>query len=275
MRKPIVSVLLPTYNGERFIGRAIASVLGQSFQDCELIVIDDGSTDHTADVVNGFVRKDRRVVFVRNKANVGIQKALNVGLHMARGEYIARIDDDDEWIDAGKLAAQVQFLSERPDYVLVGTGAIVVDENRSELFRFLEPLNDAAIRERLLFKNCFMHSAVVFRTAAALGFGGYSEDERVRHIEDYDLWLKLGTAGKLANLPTYSIAFMQRAGAITSRHKPEQFRKIIQLIRSFKADYPHFRAALLFAHTRSLLFVLNRFIPVSLRNWVIKRYKNI
>lgn len=274
--KPKVSVLLPTHNGSRFISRSIESVLTQSFDAFEFIIIDDGSTDTTGDIVKEFVRKDKRVVFISNKGNLGIQRTLNNGLQIAKGEYIARIDDDDEWLDSKKLEGQVAFLDAHPEHVLVGTGVVVVDENRNELFRFLQPIDDGAIRDRMLFKSCFTHSAVVFRKDPVLGLGGYGEGEEVRHVEDYDLWLRLGRVGKLANLPLYGIKFMQRKDAITSKHKPEQFKKNIRLVKSFRADYPHSRMAVLFTYLRSALFTLDKVLPfVSLKNWFIKRYKSI
>ena len=276
MRAPKVSVILPTYNGERFIANSIESVLSQTFDDFELIIVDDGSTDATSGVVKEFALKDERVVFVSSDKNLGIQKTLNKGLKMAKGEYIARIDDDDEWVERDKLSRQVNFLDNNPDYVLVGTGVIVVDEDRNEIFRFLQPTDDKSIRGRLLFKSCFTHSAVLFRRDVVLKLGGYSEDESVRHVEDYDLWLRLGRIGKLANLPSYGIKFMQRKGAITSKHKPEQFHKNIRLARSFRADYPHPWMAILFAYLRSALFVFDRILPfASLKNWFVKKYKSI
>lgn len=276
MKSPKVSVLLPTHNGSRFISKSIESVLSQSFEDFELIIIDDGSTDMTPDIAREFTRKDKRVVFISNKENLGIQKTLNIGMRIAKGDYIARIDDDDEWIDSKKLEEQITFLYTHPEHVLVGTGVIVVDESRNELFRFYQPLDDASIRNRMLFKSCFMHSAVVFKKDAVLELGGYGESDGVRHVEDYDLWLRLGRVGKLANLPSYSIKFMQRKGAITSKYKPEQFKKNIKLVRAFRADYPHSRLAALFAYLRSVLFAFDKVFPfVSLKNWFIKRYKSI
>jgi len=166
MKMPKVSILLPTHNGSRFISKSIESVLLQSFEDFELIIIDDGSTDMTPDIAKEFTRKDKRVVFMSNKKNLGIQKTLNNGMRIAKGEYIARVDDDDEWVGSDKLARQVDFLDKNSDHVLVGTGVIVVDEKRDELFRFLQPSGDEAIRRKMLFKSYFMHSTVLFRKDA-------------------------------------------------------------------------------------------------------------
>lgn len=275
MKQPKVSVILPTHNGAKLITKSIGGVLKQSFEDLELIVIDDGSTDYTPDIVKEFAQKDKRVVFVSSKENLGIQKTLNKGLEIAKGEYIARIDDDDEWVERDKLSRQVKFLDENPEYVLIGTGVIMVDEERNELFRFLQPVKDKSIRDRMLFKSCFMHSSVLFRKDSIMQLGGYSEKEKHRHIEDYYLWLQLGKIGKLANLPSYGIKFMLRRGAISAKYKPEQFKKNIKLVRDFKKYYPHSTRALMFGYIRVLAYAFYKFLPFKfLKHLILKVYKN-
>lgn len=269
---PKISVVLPVYNGARYISRAIESVGRQTFTDWELIVLDDGSTDATSDVIRPLAERDRRIRYLRNPENLGVQKSLNRGLREARGECIARIDDDDWWEDAQKLEKQVEFLDSHPDAVLVGTGTIVVNEEGKELIRFLQPETDAEIRGKILFRNCFTHSSVVFRKDLALRFGGYSEDEKVRHVEDYDLWLKLGTVGKLANLPDYSVRFTLRLGNISSRNKLEQLGKDIQLVKRYRKFYPNFGLAIVFAYVRYALYRLLPFIPFG--KTILKLYKS-
>mgnify|MGYP001620137307 FL=1 len=276
MQNPKVSVLLPTYNGGRFITKSIESVLKQSFKDLELIVIDDGSSDHAPDIVREFIQKDSRVLFVQNEENLGIQKTLNKGLGIARGEYIARVDDDDEWIDVHKLESQVDFLDNDQSHVLVGTGVVFVDEKREELFRFLQPVEDKSIRDRMLFKSCFMHSAVLFRKSVAVELGGYSEKEEHKHVEDYALWLGLGKIGKLHNMPSYGIKFMLRDGAISAVNKKEQFRKNIELVKRFKHDYPHALKALWFVYLRFFSYSIYKLVPSKfLKHSILKIYKKI
>jgi teichuronic acid biosynthesis glycosyltransferase TuaG len=108
---PVISIILPTYNGATYISRAIESVAAQSYTDWELLVIGDGSTDTTAGIVAEYIKKDSRIQYVKNDSNLGIQKSLNRGLHLAQGKYIARIDDDDQWIDTEKLTKQLNFYS--------------------------------------------------------------------------------------------------------------------------------------------------------------------
>lgn len=260
---PLISIILPVYNGANRIEKAINSVKSQSHTNWELLVIDDGSNDNTGKIVDIFVKNDSRIKYIKNEANLGIQKSLNKGLKEAKGEYIARIDDDDEWADIDKLEKQLEFLEYNKDYVLVGTGAVVIDENNKELFRYLLPQNDKDIRNNILSKNCFVHSSVLFRKDATLTFGGYSEEENIKHIEDYDLWLKLGTVGKFSNINTYSVLLMQRDNTISNTNRVIQAKKSIYEIIRFKNKYPNFLLGYLLSQTRLLFFLIQKIIPFN------------
>lgn len=270
----LISIILPTYNGSKWLRKAIESVQRQTYTNWELLVIDDGSIDNTAQIVTDLAQKDARIVYIKNERNLGIQKTLNKGLKQAKGEYVARIDDDDQWIYKDKLKKQIEFLEKNSDYVLVGTGVVVVDEEENEQFRYLVPETNTEIKNKLLGKNCFVHSSVLFNKSAVLEIGGYSESKEVYHIEDYDLWLKLGTKGKLANLPIYGVQFTLRAGSISSTNKTIQFKRIISLIKKYKKFYPNYDLALLRSVLRYLVygFILKLPIKFSL-NKIIKLYK--
>lgn len=269
-----VSIILPTHNGAKYIKRAIGSVVAQTFSDWELLVINDGSTDETENIIKEYVNKDARIIYLKNEINLGIQKGLNRGLKEAKGEYIARIDDDDEWVDKDKLKKQIEFLEKNKEYVLVGTGVIVVDEDGQELLRYLLPETDKDIRGKILAKNCFVHSSVMFKKDTTLTFGGYDESKDTRHIEDYDLWLKLGTIGMFANLLIYGVKFTQRMGSISSVNKLEQFRKNINLAKKYKNNYPNYFGSLIRSYLRIVVygFILRSPIKFTL-NKVIKFYK--
>lgn len=270
---PLVSIILPTHNGARFIERAIASVRSQTYTDWELVVVDDGSTDGTAQIVAKLAEEDARIRVVQNENNLGIQKTLNTGLAQATGEYIARIDDDDAWTDHAKLAAQVAYLDSHPDCVLVGTGARVVDEEGRESFRYRFPETDATIRRSMLSKNCFAHASVVFRKDVALRAGGYGEGTEVRHVEDHDLWLRLGTLGSLANLPTASVTLTARPGSLSSKNRHDQFRKALVLAKKYRDSYPGYLSALIRGTLRLWLFSFFAYVPKALRPVFMRFYK--
>jgi len=246
-----VSIILPAYNAGNTIHLAIQSVLQQTYEDFELIVIDDGSLDHTREVVFSF--HDGRIVYKRNNQNLGLQKSLNIGLEKALGEFIARIDADDIWIAHNKLFHQVLFLDEHHSVILVGTGAVIVRDGY-ELFRFLNPTTDENIRKILLGKNTFVHSSVLFRRETALFVGGYSEDVAVKHVEDHDLWLKLGSHGTLANLEEYDIQYTLSQSQISHVHKRIQYTRDFLLVLKYAQDYPGLWRALIRSMTRLVYY---------------------
>jgi len=258
-----VSIVMPTFNGGKYIKRAIESVISQNFSDWKLLVINDGSKDDTESIAKEYVGKDDRIIYLKNEVNLGIQKTLNKGLRETKGKYIARIDDDDEWIDKDKLKKQFEFLEKNPDYVLVGTGVVVVDENRKELFRYLLPSEDTKIRNNILSKNRFAHSSVLFDKNKALEFGGYSEDKNIKHLEDYDLWLKMGTVGKFANINEYAIRFMARSDSLTSSNRVVQAKRALVEMTKFKNKYPKFLKGYVIGTTRLFFFYLNSIVPIN------------
>jgi len=239
-----VSIILPTYNGSKLITNAINSVLEQSFADYEFIIIDDGSIDNTSEIIKEYASLNHRIRFYRNETNQGFEKTLNKGLRLATGKYIARIDDDDVWIDQNKLALQVEFLESHPRHVLVGTGCIIVDEHGHEIHRHSPPESDSQIRKIMLSSTVFYHSTVMFPRDLVVQLGGYREG-KYHAASDYDLWLRLGNHGLLANLPNYAVFYSLRPGNMCSQHNLLQLRDIIIIIYNNRGYYNYFYYSLL------------------------------
>ena len=130
---PKVSVLLPVYNGEKYIEKSLNSVLNQSFNDLEILVLNDGSTDNSLEIINKFIAIDSRVRAINFEKNIGLIGVLNEGVKKSNGLYLARIDSDDEWGDTDKIEKQVEFLENNPEYALIGTNAILVNEKNEEV----------------------------------------------------------------------------------------------------------------------------------------------
>ena len=194
---PVISVVMPVYNADRYVGCAIESVLDQTFRDFEFIVVNDGSTDDTPEILTRYAREDKRIR-VFSRANTGIVGAENDGLAQARGIYIARIDADD-WCDRRRFELQVARLNSEPDLVALGCSATVVDPNGERLGEFAVPLSHEEIEARhLRGLSSIHHPSVMMRTAAVRQVGGYREESRP--ADDFDLWLRLGEVGTLANL---------------------------------------------------------------------------
>jgi glycosyltransferase involved in cell wall biosynthesis len=204
MSPPTVSVLMPVYNGQRFLAEAVRSILGQSFGDLELIVVDDDSADRSPQILRRFARRDPRVRVIRHE-NRGLVASLNEMIGLARGEYLARMDADDVALP-GRLAMQVAYLRDHPDVVAVGGCTHWIDERGFVYMDQRLPRDDTEIQEALLTgTNCFVHPAVTMRREAVLAVGGY--DPQMKECEDFDLWLRLGERGRLANLEEFVVKY--------------------------------------------------------------------
>ena len=213
---PLVSVLMPVYNGERYLREAVESILAQTFTNFEFIIIDDGSTDNTWQILQGYAAHEPWIVLVRNENNIGLARSLNKGLALARGEYIARQDADDISLRQ-RLEKQVEFLDTHPDVVLVGTWGLVIDERGQIVGLRRRPCGCSQIRWSLLFTSAFMHGSVMFRRARVLEDVGYY-DEDLPFAEDYDLWSRIAYRMSVANLSQYLYQWRVSNQSVTAMH---------------------------------------------------------
>lgn len=193
---PKVSVFIPVYNREAYVGAAIESVLTQSFRDFEILLIDDGSTDRSVEILRSY--DDPRVRVICNEYNLGIPHTRNRGLELARGEYIALLDSDDV-ARPDRLRQQTTFLDCHPDYVQVGGWKQDIDMNGRVLKKIKrQPTHAADVHAQLLFR-CSVSNTTVMARAATLQAYGYRPS--FPRCQDYDLHVRLATHHKIANLP--------------------------------------------------------------------------
>jgi len=183
-KRPFASVIIPTYNRAQLVGRAIRSVLNQTHQDFELIVIDDASTDITKDVIKGF--KDSRIRYIRLKSNRGAYAARNIGLRVAKGEFVAFLDDDDEWL-AEKLETQLRLFRSNPRVKLVHVSALDIFPNGEMLPRI--SVFKGHCYEKLLVQDDIITSSVIVYKEC-FDKVGYFEEE-LRLYGDWDMWIRL------------------------------------------------------------------------------------
>lgn len=262
MVPPLVSVVMPTYNRAHLLDKAIGSVISQSFSDWELVISDDASKDHTQAIVEEWQRRDDRIRPLRNKVNLGLTKNYNNVMKAARGTYIALIDDDDQWLHPDKLKLQIEFLKSHANYVGVGGGMVVVDQEGKELFRYLQPETDAAIRKTILFSNSMANATTMFRKSAGEKVGFYNE--AIHRGADRDFWLKMGKVGKLHNLSEY-LAYYTVAGQNSLfKNQRELFGSSLAIIKRYKNDYPNYLPALAF---NAGMYAYS-FLPESLRQLI-------
>ncbi len=220
MSRPAVAVLLSVHNGAPWVGDAIASVLGQTDRELELIVVDDGSTDATPAVLALAAAGDGRVRVVRQH-HAGLTKALNRALALAAAPLVARLDADDVALPE-RIARQRAFLEAHPDVGLLGTACREVDAAGRELRVVRPPTDDAALRRALIRRNPFVHSSVMLRRALATAAGGY--DESLAVAQDYDLWMRLSSSTRLANLTEPLVTRRLVVGRVTALRDDERLR---------------------------------------------------
>lgn len=193
---PRVSVLMAVYNGARYVGKALAGILNQEFGDFELLILDDGSTDQTPEILDSLM--DPRVRIVRQE-RVGLTRSLNRGLSLANGEYIARQDADDISRD-DRLGKQVAYLDSHPDVVLVGTGVTVITEDDRVLRDYIYPSEHEFLAAELgRLVSPLPHSTIMFRRKEMLDCGGYRDI--FSKAQDYDLYLRLSEKHRVASIP--------------------------------------------------------------------------
>jgi glycosyltransferase involved in cell wall biosynthesis len=211
---PRVSVVLPARDGGVYLADAVASILGQTFADLELLLIDDGSRDGAVAALVPLAARDPRLHLLKNPG-AGLVAALNFGLDQARGELISRMDADDV-AQPDRLARQVGYLDASPDVALVGAQVAFIDASGAptgERSHF--PTEPAAVAAALTTRGCVIrHPTVVARKAALIAVGGYRP--ACDKAEDYDLWLRLAERARLANLPDVLLSYRVHGGQ-TSR----------------------------------------------------------
>jgi len=194
----LVSVIMPVYNAERFIRESIESVLAQSYDNWELILVDDASGDASGEIARAYAEADARIRFYANERNLGVAKTRNRALGLAAGVYVAPLDNDDV-AHPTRLEEQVRFLEAHPDHALVASDLEIIDEHSRTVAARVYPHRDAEIRGCLSRMNPIANPASMFRRSAFLELGG-AYDESVCPVEDYEFVIRVARRFRLANL---------------------------------------------------------------------------
>jgi glycosyltransferase involved in cell wall biosynthesis len=226
MTTPAVSVIMSAYNEESYLAKAIDSILNQTFEDFEFIIINDGSTDGSGSIIQKYERQDSRIRGLYQK-NQGLIAALNSSIQVARGKYLARMDADDISLPT-RLEKQFVYLEANPGVGVLGTWAKVVDYNGALKSIWRTPISSELIKWTLLFRTSLIHASVMMRPEVIESAGFYRPE--ALHVEDYDLWVRLGNATRFANIPEVLYVIYSRPTSICSMHKTLQNQRVPESI---------------------------------------------
>jgi len=215
-----VTVLMSVHNGEKYLPQSVESILNQTYDNYEFIIIDDGSTDSSYSILEKYASEHSQIVLIKNEKNLGLTKSLNLGLKRAKGKYIARQDHDDISFPE-RLEKEVKHLENNPDVVLVTGNFDLIDSQGQiikQIRKFIEP---QLISWFLLFYNAIGgHSLVMYRKKEVLALNGYSED--FHYSQDHELWLRLVEIGKFVIMPDVLLQWRHHDKNISTENKSEQ-----------------------------------------------------
>jgi glycosyltransferase involved in cell wall biosynthesis len=216
MKIPKVSVIMPVYNGEKFLRDAVESILNQTFSDFELIVINDGSSDSSVQIITSYT--DPRIVFINNDSNMGLPYVRNQGVDVSRGEYIAWLDcDDTSMLD--RLEKQERLLDENPQIGVCGAWVKIIGGGSEIIAQY--PSDPEYVRASLLFNNCLANSTVMMRAACTRDIG-LRFDPSHHLSQDYGLWVRIPRPWQITNLPEVLTIYRLHENQVTEVHKQKQ-----------------------------------------------------
>jgi glycosyltransferase involved in cell wall biosynthesis len=220
----IISILLPVYNAGFPLRSAIESILSQEYSEFEFLIIDDASTDGSVEIIRKYEQQDPRIRAIFHSSNQGLAATLNEGLHIAKGNLVARMDQDDESLP-NRLKVQVQFMEEHPEVIVAGSYVFHMGITRRKDRLVKLPIAYSQIAEVLKNENCLYHPSIIMRRQEILHIGGYRRE--FKNAEDYDLWLRVSKSYQIANIPAPLIRYRFSMSGMTLSRKWEQMYYVI------------------------------------------------
>lgn len=223
MKNPLVSVVMPVYNNESYLKESVNSILSQTYPYLEFIIINDGSTDKSAEIITNI--KDKRIIFINHSTNKGNYFRRNEGCKLAMGKYICIMDSDDIAFPK-RIERQIYTMENNPSILAHGTAFIFSNGNICH-----KPCNYDLIKVRLLFNNMFLHPSLIIRKSTLELIGYYNE--YYRYSSDYDLVCKIATKGKIINIPEILMKYRIHENQISSAY----YTKQLKFANQIRLDY--------------------------------------
>lgn len=225
---PLISVVIPVYNSEKYLRSAVESILCQSFKNFEVIAIDDGSCDHSYQILKTLAKSDSRLRVFKNTKNRNIVYTLNRGIKLARGKYIARMDSDDIAVK-NRFKIQLRYLRAHPDTIVVGSNCFTIDQNNNFIGYKRFPVSDESIKAMIFLINPMQHPTMMInRLLLPKNFSWYNKS--LVHAEDLDLLFRLAKIGRVHNLKTPLLFYRLHLDSKTFKNPKDNYQdtKIIR-----------------------------------------------
>lgn len=220
-QESLISVVMPVYNGGKYLREAIESILNQTYGNFEFLIINDGSSDNTDEIIRSYT--DRRIVYLQNDGNCGLVYTLNYGISVAKGEYIARMDADDI-SEPTRFEKQIEVFEKDPELGLCGTWAKIIGTKKV----FKVETENERIKCGLFFTNQFIHPSIMF-SKTQLTKSGYKYEEKNFTAEDYALWINLSQKIKMQNIPECLLQYRVHALQISTASSEKQKQRTNQI----------------------------------------------
>ena len=235
---PIVSIIMPTYNGANFIATSIQSVLDQSFENWELLIFDDESTDNTRIIIDAYAQKDPRIHILRTLQKKYTTGARNHCIKYAKWYYICLLDHDDTWLNSDKLKKQLDYMMAHLSIGVCGTNYQIIDQDGVNRWSKKLPKNDAEIKANILLYSPFVPCSVMIKKQLFDQYGYF--DPLYDKVDDYEIWLRFGRYTDYYNLPEYLVGYRIHTDNTSFQWKNMWKMKWydLQLTWKYRTDYP-------------------------------------
>jgi len=218
---PIVSVIMPIYNAQKYLREAVDSILVQTLSDFELIILNDGSADSSHAILSEYEAKDTRIVYKNFPQNRGLPSVLNDGIRISHGKYIARMDQDDISLPE-RLDKQVNYMQKHPEVGICGSWVEIIGERAGKNIKF--PCTHDEIYAKMLFENALVHPTVIMRSSIICNQGLFYDTQAI-HIEDYELWSGALPFVRFANIPEPLLQYRMHGANTFNLHANKQSKR--------------------------------------------------
>lgn len=259
---PKISVIMSVYNGEKYLREAIESILNQTFTDFEFLIVNDGSTDKTSEILKEYSQRDNKIKIINNSENIGLTRSLNKAIKLSKGKYIARIDANDISLPK-RLEAQFNFMEKNPHVGLVSSYTQFIDEEDNPLDRINRPAIEMNPR-RLFFDSQICHSSIMIRKKILDRIGNY--DEKFLYSQDSDLTFRIFRIAKIAVVPEVLILWREQKSSISTKKRLAQ----IKYGSTARARAIHSNLYPKYYYLFLPLFFIKPFIPAFIKRFLRK-----